>query len=102
MKRWHEEVKIARREWKKHRRFHVESNMSRSGRDRVGVDPEIVDCPCDDQIGRFRKKDAYDCGHPHCYGCHSDKYPKREETYQEQVSRMKLKEELDDLKNGCQ
>ena len=53
MKRWHQDLTIARREWRKHRRMHVESNKTRVRE--VGQDPYEVDCPCDDQIGRFRK-----------------------------------------------
>lgn len=94
MKRWHEEISITRRNWKKHRSFHVEANIRRSV---VGVDPFEVDCACDDQIGRFRKKDAFDCGNTQCYICHSDKYPKREKTYQEHVSDMKFKEGLEEI-----
>ena len=82
MKRWHEDEQIARREWKKHRRMHVEDNKDRSGY-RIGVSPYIVDCECDEQVGRFHKKDAWDCGNPHCGVCHSDKYPKRSKHEQE-------------------
>jgi len=72
MKRWHEELTISRREWRKHRRSHVESNKNSPyglgfGFDRIGQDPYEVDCPCDDQVGRFRKKDAWDCGNSRCY-----------------------------------
>jgi hypothetical protein len=46
MKRWQQERKIAYREWKKHRRLHVETNRYRN---RVGVSAYIVDCECDEQ-----------------------------------------------------
>lgn len=94
MKRWHQEMHITLREWKKHRQSHVESNKSRN---RVGVSAYVVDCECDEQIGRFRKKDAWDCGNPQCGICHSDKFPKREKTYQEIKSELKMKEQLKDM-----
>lgn len=96
MRRWHAEIAITRRNWRNHRRMHVESNITApQGYDRrrkPGDDPFEVDCICDEQVGRFRKKDAYDCGKPHCFGCHSDKYPKRELTRQELIANKKLKE----------
>lgn len=78
MKRYHEEKHIAIREWKKHRRSHVESNLDRSigferGQTPPGTDPFKVKCTCDEQVGRFRKKDAFDCGRTRCHICHSDK-----------------------------
>jgi hypothetical protein len=39
----------------------------------VGVSAYVVDCECDEQIGRFRKKDAYDCGKTRCIICHGEK-----------------------------
>jgi hypothetical protein len=99
MKRWHEDITHSRREWAKHRRNHVMSNKGRSqgfgmGQVKPGADPYKVDCTCDDQIGRFRKKDAYDCGNVQCYICHGDKYPKRELSNQEKHSLLKMKEQL--------
>ena len=72
MKRWHEDFKISRREWKKHRDRHVKWNKSNCA-SRVGRSPYEVDCICDEQIGRFRKMDAFDCGRPRCGLCHSSK-----------------------------
>ena len=92
MKRWHQEEKIIQREWRKHRKFHVESNKNQSAK-RVGKSPFVVDCICDEQIGRFRKKDAYDCGNPKCFVCHSDKFPKRDLTKQEILSEVAFKEQ---------
>lgn len=96
MKRWHEDYHISLREWRKHRRTHVESNKNNSGR-RIGVDPFQVDCDCDEQVGRFRKKDAGDCGNSRCYICHSDKLPKRSLTQQEVVADIKFKEQLKEV-----
>ncbi len=106
MKRWHEDFPIAYREWKKHHRSHVESNVERNVlcEDDVCRDPWDVDCPCDTQIGRFRKTDAWDCGNTRCYICHSDKYPKRDKTYQELCAELKHKEgliELEEADGGC-
>ena len=97
MKRWHEESPRTHREWKKHFISHVKNNIEWS---RVpGNDPYKVDCICDQQKGRFRKKDAWDCGKTRCFICHSDKYPKRDDTKQELFSKIKFREGKDDL-NG--
>lgn len=67
MKRWHEEKHITYRNWRNHIDIHRESNKSR------GISPDDINCICDYQTGRFRKKDAYDCGKSGCFVCHSDK-----------------------------
>jgi len=72
MKRWHQDYTKSFKEWKKHCKDHVEFNY-----------------PCNDQVGRFRKRKALDCGNPQCYICHSDKYPKRNLTRQELISKLK-------------
>lgn len=95
MKRWHEDYKITLREWKKHRRFHVENNQTRN---RIGVSAYVVDCECDEEKGRFRKKDAFDCGNSHCYVCHSDKYPRRSKNEHELKSDVNYKEQLKELR----
>lgn len=59
MKRWHQEETIARRNQREHHR--VVHNGDPTG------------CVCDRQVGRFRKKDAYDCGRTRCQICHGDK-----------------------------
>ena len=97
MKRWHEEYNVFYRQWKIHRKSHVDSNKDRSGY-RIGKDPYQVDCACDDQVGRFRKKDAWDCGNPQCGICHQDKFPKRDLTDQERKSKLKFKEGLKELR----
>jgi hypothetical protein len=104
MKRWHEEVHITYRNWRNHRRFHVESNIDHGSQNEPGKDPFEVDCECDNQRGRFRKKDAYDCGNTRCCLCHSDKFPKRDKTYQEKRAELKHKEgiiELEEAVGGC-
>jgi hypothetical protein len=98
MKRWHEEYPRTYREWRKHYKSHVESNKDWNRT--PGRDPYEVDCVCDHQKGRFRKKDAWDCGHTQCYMCHSDKYPKRYQTYQEWCADLKMKEGVDEITLG--
>jgi hypothetical protein len=99
MKRWQEDYRITVREWKKHWREHVENNQRRS----VGYglmdrrpfsDPFAVDCRCDEQKGRFRKKDAWDCGKARCLMCHSDKAPQRIPTEQEMRAEVSFREQL--------
>jgi hypothetical protein len=94
MKRRHEDRKVAYREWKKHRRIHVENNRRRN---RVGVSAYVVDCECDEQVGRFRKTDAYDCGNRRCWICHGGKYPKRSLEAQEIKSQVSFREQLREL-----
>jgi len=95
MKRWHEDYPRTYREWRKHYLSHVESNINYN---RIpGRDPYTIDCVCDQQKGRFRKMDAWDCGNPHCYLCHSDKYPVREKTRQELLADLKLEEGVSEL-----
>lgn len=96
MKRWHEEYFRIYREWKKHHDQHVESNKNYGARD-IGRDPYEIDCVCDKQIGRFRKKDNGDCGQPRCWMCHSDKFPKREKTRQERKADLRLREQRDEM-----
>jgi hypothetical protein len=95
MRRWHQDRKIALREWKKHHRSHVEQNKYDNRK--LGRDPYEIDCVCDEQIGRFRKKDAFDCGHSQCVTCHSDKFPKREKHDQELLSELSFKEQLREM-----
>jgi hypothetical protein len=94
MKRWHEDQKVAYREWKKHRRIHVETNRWRN---RVGVSAYVVECECDEQVGRFRKMDASDCGNSKCWICHGGKYPKRSRHEQEVRSEISFREQLREL-----
>lgn len=95
MKRWHDDYYVTIRQWKKHYRWHVRENKDRQTV--IGQDPYDVDCDCDKQIGRFRKKDAFDCGNTRCYICHGDKLPKRSLTKQELLADMALKEQIAEL-----
>lgn len=95
MKRWHEEYPRTYREWRKHYLSHVERNVYDNRI--LGRDPYVIDCVCDQQKGRFRKTDAWDCGNPQCYICHSDKYPVREKTRQEMNADLKLKEGIQEI-----
>lgn len=53
MKRWHDEKHIAFRNQKEY---------------------EKINCIGDkNQLGRFRKQDAHDCGYANCMRCHSEK-----------------------------
>lgn len=102
MRRWHQDYKIARRNWWTHRQSHVQSNKNQSvGYDKwqrlPGASPFTVKCTCDEQIGRFRKKDAWDCGNPQCFICHSDKFPKRQKTNKELTSEKDFKESVKDF-----
>jgi len=99
MRRWHEDYyKVTLREWKAHRRSHVESN--KDGRNRVGLDPQVVDCQCDEQKGRFRKMDAWDCGNTRCWICHRGKFPKRTKCNREIRSDTDFDEQLENLNEG--
>lgn len=53
MKRWHDEKHIAFRNLKEYEKSTLGGNKN--------------------QLGRFRKKDAHDCGHANCIMCHSEK-----------------------------
>ncbi len=76
MKRWHEEINIAKRNQK------VRCKLVNSD-----------DVP----LGRYRKRDAYDCGKTQCGLCHNDKFPKRELTRKENLAKFNYKEQLKEL-----
>lgn len=85
MKRAAEEKKIARREHRKHMR-------------QIHGWPKLpVTCPCDLQENRFRKKDAFDCGHARCGTCHRDKLCGHEKTKQEIDAELATEEQLADM-----
>jgi hypothetical protein len=88
VKRFQDDLKVARRNWKNHRRIHVEKVQN------AGI-PAFNGT--DNQVGRFRKRDAFDCGIPHCGICHSDKYPKRISTEQEKISDLGFAEQLEEF-----
>lgn len=94
MRRWHEDFKIAFREWKKHYNSHVKENIRYSKK--IGKSPFEIDCICDKQIGRFRKKDAWDCGKSACYICHNDKLS-GDRSRQEELSELDFHEQLKEL-----
>jgi hypothetical protein len=52
-----------------------------------------VTCVCDLQAGRFRKRDAYDCGRPRCGVCHHEKWP-RQQTRAEKLAELRLVEQV--------
>jgi hypothetical protein len=95
MKRWHEDFPRTLREWKKHYRSHVEDNLNWNGVRQVGRYPYEVDCLCDGQKGRFRKRRAFGCGNTRCHICHGNKYPKRKKTRQELHAGLKFREGLE-------
>ncbi len=108
MRRWHQDLRVTLRNWRNHKRMHIDSNKRsqygaiRNGAkltpiERIGRDPYELDCVCDEQIGRFRKIDAYDCGNTRCYVCHNDKLPKRSRHEQELLSELGFKEQLREL-----
>jgi hypothetical protein len=94
VRRWHEDYSRTLREWKKHYLDHVWSNVYFPRE--IGKDPYEIDCVCDAQKGRFRKKHAFDCGKTRCLLCHGDKYPKREKKRQELVAELKFREWLEE------
>jgi hypothetical protein len=94
VRRWHEDYPRTYREWKTHYLDHVESNVN-FGRE-VGRDPWQIDCVCDMQKGRFRKRHAFDCGHTRCQLCHGIKYPRPEKTRRELLVERKLHEWLEE------
>ena len=105
MKRGYKDRKITRREWKEHRWLHIDMNKTwvlDLGQERrpAGLAPRDVDCLCDTQVGRFRKRDAYDCGRPRCMLCHVDKFPKRTLTRQEIKAEWRFQEQLQEIFDG--
>ena len=100
MRRWHEDYPRTLREWKKHYLDHVEGNVD-WGRGN-GRDPYEIDCVCDVQKGRFRKRHPFDCGNARCHICHGDKYPRRKKTRHEMLAGMNFREWLADGVHGQQ
>jgi hypothetical protein len=79
MYRWHKDFKVAYRECLERRRMCVNDAVRYAG---------------DEQVGRFRKVDAHDCGKPRCGVCHYAKYPNRELHEHEILSDLSFKEQL--------
>ena len=65
MQRSRHEIQLARRRQKEHLALVH------------GWPEKPVDCVCDRQVGRFRKRKAGGCGRARCYLCHGDKLLKR-------------------------
>ncbi len=83
MKRWHEDKARLERQRRLYRE-HV---------------PEHPDHETEwvDEIGRYRKKKAMDCGKTHCFICHSDKFPRRCKHEHEIMSDLSFREQLKDM-----
>lgn len=84
MRRYHSETTITKRNHRNHLKMYSRLGLST--------------CPRDQQVGRFRKKDAYDCGKSRCFICSHDQLPKRTPTQQEKKSELYL----DEVKNGAE
>ena len=102
MKRWRDEAHIAKRNWFAHRRMHVELNIGAAqgfgpAQKSPGFDPFEVDCRCDDQPGRFRKRKPFGCGNPRCGLCHGYKFPTRIITRREQLAKLAFREQVREL-----
>lgn len=83
MKRYHEEHERIQREHRFHLRY-------------VHHWPkEPVDCKCEQQAGRFRKKRALDCGKAACLLCHYEKILGIA-SYQDRVMRLRAKDSVAD------
>lgn len=84
MRRWHLERHITYRNWDNYRRFVHRDEPVRSGH------------PRQDQPGRFRKRDAWDCGRSKCHLCHQDKLLRRPRR-SELLADLRLREGLADV-----
>jgi hypothetical protein len=96
MKRWTQDYFVTLRQWKLHHEMHVaeKKNYVRE----PGKAPYEIDCQCDEQKGRFRKRDAHDCGRPRCMLCHCDKVPKRKPTLFEKKVALSFREQLTEIR----
>ncbi|HKI37947.1 MAG TPA: hypothetical protein VKA46_39195 [Gemmataceae bacterium] len=79
MRRWHQEQTVSRRQWRIHQKF-VHDDLP-------------TGCDCDDQVGRFRKRRALDCGHARCQLCHFDKIHGIK-THHQRVADVRFREQL--------
>lgn len=83
MKRYH----LERERTKRVHRFHLR---------RVHYWPERpVECECELQAGRFRKRKALDCGRPRCLVCHYEKVLKIA-SIKERIRRQRYIDSLQD------
>lgn len=96
MKRPQEDYHIAYREWKKRYLDLVQHNED-FAHEHIGCSAYEIHYDWAKQVGRFRKKKAFDCGNPQCKLCHSDKFPKREKTRQEIEADLKFQEGIEEI-----
>jgi len=81
MRRYHEDLPRTIREHRRHMR------------EMHGWPEKHVTCICDLQAGRFRKKDAFDCGHARCMLCHGEKALRRP-SVKDRVQRDRVRDSL--------
>jgi hypothetical protein len=81
MIRWHQERSVTYRQWRIH------SDLVHDG--------QSTGCPCDEQLGRFRKRRGLGCGRPRCQLCHFDKIHGIR-SHQQRVADLRLLEQLKD------
>jgi len=95
MKRWHEEYARTYTQWRHHYVRHVEQNVEQfTGWDFVVYnDPWEIDCPCDEQKGRFRKMKGRGCPILHCT-CQK-RYDGKSKA--ELIAKLNFKEEMEEL-----
>lgn len=87
MKRYHEErARIRSEHW-----FHLRAIHH--------WPKEPVDCECELQAGRFRKKKALDCGKAACLLCHHEKIM-RIASYQDRLRLLRAKDSVTDYFEG--
>lgn len=85
------------REWRKHQAIHVRhaQEMGAFARNWVpGVSPaDLVTCPCDQQVGRFRKGQRWlskggQYHNPRSYGCRTRQETQSDADFQEQLHEL--------------
>jgi len=102
MQRWHKDYPRTIRRWKEHRKIRVSFHEDSCGKaHRPNVSAYFLDHPFDfeNEFGRFRKRSILvaECNIAHCHLCKSHKYPKRKRTFQERISALAMKEQMDEL-----
>jgi hypothetical protein len=86
MRRYHEDLpRTIREHWRHMREIH-------------GWPEKPVACICDLQAGRFRKKDAFDCGHPGCLLCHGEKVLRRP-SVKDRIQRDRVRDSLAEIEH---
>ena len=89
MKRWVDDYFVTLRQWRRRQEMRVSWEANK--------DPYDVDYQGDEQKGRFRKRDAHDCGRPRCMLCHCYKVPKRQSTLLEKKATVSFWEQLREM-----